>query len=109
MFREGSYKMRPKTIALVVVLTMFIIILLQNMDEVSIDVLFWEAVQMPKLFLILGSIFFGWVLGWFTHLARQKGRRSSKSAGTAQSESTATSDATEEGGKDTGDESGESE
>lgn len=59
--------MKPKTIALLVVLALFVIILIQNMGEVTIQILFWP-IRMPKLILILASALLGWVIGWFSHL-----------------------------------------
>ena len=67
--------MKPKTIALLGVGVLFAIILFQNMDDVEFKVLFWEPLEMPKLVLVLSSVFLGWVIGWITHMAYQKGKK----------------------------------
>ena len=60
--------MKPKTILLLVVAAIFAIILFQNMTPLYFQILFW-SIQVPKLVLVLVSIFLGWVIGRFTHLA----------------------------------------
>ncbi|MFQ6112727.1 MAG: LapA family protein [bacterium] len=69
--------MKAKTIALLVVLALFVIILIQNMSEVQIHILLWP-ITMPKLILILASVLLGWIVGWFGHLAYQGGKEKSK-------------------------------
>jgi len=66
-------KLKPKTIALLVVAALVVIILVQNMDSVEFHILVWHM-QVPKLVLILISVLFGWVAGWFTHFAYSKGK-----------------------------------
>ncbi|MFQ5772714.1 MAG: lipopolysaccharide assembly protein LapA domain-containing protein [bacterium] len=70
--------MKAKTIALLVVLGLFVIILIQNMSEVQIHILLWP-ITMPKLILILASALLGWVVGWFSHVAYRSGKEKSKS------------------------------
>jgi len=67
-------KLQPKTIALLVVLALFVIVLFQNSDATSIELLFWE-VNIPLFVLILSTIILGWVMGWITHMAYQKGKK----------------------------------
>jgi len=66
-------KLKPKTIALLVVLAVVLFVLLQNMREAEINLLFWE-IEMPLLVLMLSTLFLGWVVGWFTHLIYHKGK-----------------------------------
>ena len=72
--------MKPKTIVIIVVGVLFAIILFQNMGDVEFKVLFWEPLEMPKLILVLSSVFLGWVMGWLTHLAYQKGKKKAAKA-----------------------------
>ncbi len=72
--------MKPKTIAVMVVGVLFAIILFQNMGDVEFKVLFWEPLEMPKLILVLSSVFLGWVMGWLTHMAYQKGKKKAAKA-----------------------------
>ena len=67
--------MKPKTIVIIVVGVLFAIILFQNMGDVEFKVLFWEPLEMPKLILVLSSVFLGWAMGWLTHMAYQKGKK----------------------------------
>lgn len=66
--------MKPKTIALLVVAAIFVIILLQNMDETRIQLLFW-TIRIPLLIQLLVSIFLGWVVGWFMHATYARGKK----------------------------------
>lgn len=72
--------MKPKTIVIIVVGVLFTIILFQNMGDVEFKVLFWEPLEMPKLILVLSSVFLGWVMGWLTHMAYQKGKKKAAKA-----------------------------
>lgn len=74
--------MKPKNIVLTVVAALFAIVLLQNLDEIEITILFWKAVEMPKLALIISSILLGWIVGWFSHMAyRRKKQKESTDSG----------------------------
>ena len=73
-------KLKPKTIVLLVVAALFTFVLFQNMGSVKINVFFWEPINMPKLVLILSSIFFGWIIGWLTHMAYEKGKKKAAKA-----------------------------
>jgi len=68
-------KLQPKTIAILVVLALFVIVLFQNSDATSIELLFWDLVNIPLFILILSTIILGWVMGWITHMAYQKGKK----------------------------------
>ncbi len=70
--------MKPKTIALLVVIGLFVIILVQNMSQVEIRVLLW-SINMPKLILILASVFLGLIVGWFGHIAFRARKEEPKS------------------------------
>ncbi|MFQ5772156.1 MAG: hypothetical protein ACE5HX_16585 [bacterium] len=65
--------MKPKTIALLAILALFLVILIQNISTIELNILFWP-IWMPKLILILSSVFLGWLVGWFTHLAYRRGK-----------------------------------
>ena len=65
--------MRPKTIALFLLMTILVIILLQNMRRTAFMILFWP-IEMPLLVLVTSSIFLGMVIGWFGHISFRKGR-----------------------------------
>ncbi len=65
--------MKPKTIALLAALSIFVVILIQNMKPAPIQLLFW-SISMPRLILLLACVSFGWILGWFTHLAYFTGK-----------------------------------
>jgi len=73
--RKEFMKLQPKTIALLVVLALFVIVLFQNSDATSIELLFWDLVNIPLFVLILSTIILGWVMGWITHMAYQKGKK----------------------------------
>ena len=68
-------KLQPKTIAILVVLALFVIVLFQNSDSISIELLFWDLLNIPLFVLILSTIILGWVMGWLTHMAYQKGKK----------------------------------
>ncbi len=73
-------KLQPKTIALLAVLALFVIVLFQNSDATSIELLFWDLVNIPLFVLILSTIILGWVMGWLTHMAYQKGKKKASKA-----------------------------
>ncbi len=64
-------KLQPKTIALLAVLALFVIVLFQNSDAISIELLFWDLLHIPLFILILSTMILGWVMGWLTHMAYQ--------------------------------------
>jgi uncharacterized integral membrane protein len=65
--------MKPKQIAILVVIALFVTILLQNMDGVALELLFW-SIYVPKLILIIAAIFLGFVTGWFAKLGFRRGK-----------------------------------
>lgn len=83
--------MKPKTIAITVVVALFLFILLQNMQNTPVTVLAWK-VSMPRLILILTSVVVGWLAGWVSHMAYRRNKdkarpAKAKSAAAAPSES----------------------
>ncbi|MFQ5652999.1 MAG: lipopolysaccharide assembly protein LapA domain-containing protein, partial [bacterium] len=68
-------RITPKKTVLWVSLLLFAIVLLQNSDPTPLELLFWQ-VQMPLFILILSTLFIGCTIGWLTHLAYAKGRKS---------------------------------
>lgn len=81
--------MKPKTIAILIVLALFIIVLLQNMDNIVLQLLLWN-IQMPLLILILSSVFLGWIVGWFTHVTYHRGKQKTTSEKTKVKKTVAT-------------------
>ena len=71
--------MKPKTILSLLPAVLFIIVLLQNMDEVDVTFLFWHT-EMPKLVLmiLMMVIGIGITTGWFMHLAYRKNKQHKK-------------------------------
>ena len=65
--------MKPKTIPLLILVALVVIVLAQNMETVFIRLLFW-SVSAPLLIFLLGALFSGIVIGWFSHLAYFKGK-----------------------------------
>jgi len=53
---------RPKTIIWGVFIILLLIIILQNVEAVTISVLFWSLPPIPKLVLILVSMLLGSIL-----------------------------------------------
>ena len=68
-------KLQPKTIALLVVSALFVFVLFQNSDPTRVKLLFWTLVNLPLFVLILSTIILGWAMGWLTHMAYQKGKK----------------------------------
>ena len=68
-------KLQPKTIAILAILALFGFILFQNSDLTRVRVLFWTLFDIPLFILILSTIILGWGMGWFTHVAYQKGKK----------------------------------
>ena len=58
----------PAGVALVIAALLLVVIVLQNLEPTSIDLLFWSIAHVPKLVLILGSMLVG-ALTW--ELARR--------------------------------------
>ncbi len=73
-------KLQPKTIALLAVLALFVFVLFQNSDPTRVKLLFWTLVNLPLFVLILSTIILGWVMGWLTHMAYQKGKKKAAKA-----------------------------
>jgi uncharacterized integral membrane protein len=70
--------MKPKTIFLLILVALIAVVLLQNMTTVPIRLLFW-SVSAPLLIFLLGAVFVGWLVGWFSHLAYFKGKYEARS------------------------------
>ncbi len=68
---------RPKFILWTLFLILFTTIVLQNVEPVDIDLLFWSLPQMPKLVLILASMLVGMIvmllIVWDLRSRRRKG------------------------------------
>ncbi len=55
--------MKPKTIIILIILVLFLIVLLQNTQVVTLRFLFWEISMSPIIFLA-ASLFIGVVIGY---------------------------------------------
>lgn len=71
--------MKPKTIAILVVALLFVIILFINSEETEVQFLI-GSIRMPLFALIVSNIILGWIVGWFSHVAFARGRKSTKPA-----------------------------
>ncbi len=69
--------MKPKTILSFAPAVIFIIVLLQNMDEVDITFLLWHT-EMPKLVLMILMMVIGIIAGWFIHMSYRKYKQTQK-------------------------------
>jgi uncharacterized integral membrane protein len=59
--------MKPKTIALLVLIGLFLIILAQNAQVVTLRLLFWE-IGMSQIILLSVAMFVGFILGFIVAL-----------------------------------------
>lgn len=65
--------MKPKVIAILVLALLLIIILVQNLQTINFNVLFWSF-GLSKLILILLSAVIGFIAGYLTFLLATKRR-----------------------------------
>ena len=56
------------------------VVLMQNIDSVGFQVLFWKPVQMPLVVLLLVSLLIGFGAGWLTRALRHKQALDKKNA-----------------------------
>lgn len=56
-------KLGPRGTGVALLALLFVIVVLQNLDNVEIDILFWE-IQVPKLFFFIGLTAFGFAVGY---------------------------------------------
>lgn len=56
----------PKGLALVGAMLLVMIVGFQNMEPADIDLLFWDLMEVPKLYMIVGFTVFGFVVGLLT-------------------------------------------
>jgi uncharacterized integral membrane protein len=71
-------KPKPRTIVLIVIIVLFLIILIQNSRTTPINLLLWEVAQLPLFLLIIVVMLVGFVLGWFGHVAYNRGKQKGK-------------------------------
>ena len=64
-------KLTPKQITILVASVLFLIVLLQNTQMVTLHLLFW-SVSMSQIILFLMMLAFGFILGYFSHTLRLK-------------------------------------
>ncbi|MBU2063420.1 MAG: LapA family protein [Candidatus Omnitrophica bacterium] len=62
--------MKPKTIALLILAGLFIVVLLQNTQVVSVQFLFWE-ISMSRIILLPVVMGMGFIIGFF--MGKRKG------------------------------------
>jgi uncharacterized integral membrane protein len=77
--RTMKRHMKPKTIAILVVLFLFLIVLFQNSQAVRLQILFWEITRAPTFLIIGVTLLMGLLIGWFGHLLYARGKRSVRS------------------------------
>lgn len=68
--------MKPKTIIVLILLSLFLIILLQNTKVVKIQLLFWK-IGMSRIIMLPITLFLGIVIGFI--IGKTKKRRGVKS------------------------------
>lgn len=78
-------KLKPKTIAILVAVVLFTIILYQNSDRTEIDILFWHLLEVPLFGLILFSLLLGVAIGYTLHFAQLRAKKKSASIRNTQS------------------------
>ena len=66
---------RPKTIIWAIVIALLCIIIFQNVEDVTLDILFWSTPPLPKLVFILVAMLLGSLL---TLVIRYEMRRNKK-------------------------------
>lgn len=69
--------MKPKTFLVFALMTLFVTILLQNMEIVTLRLLFWK-VEMSRVILIALVMFIGMVLGYIFGTVQLKRRKKAK-------------------------------
>ncbi|MBU0635232.1 MAG: LapA family protein [Candidatus Omnitrophica bacterium] len=62
--------MKPKTIALLILAGLFIVVLLQNTQVVSVQFLFWK-ISMSRIILLPVVMGMGFIIGFF--MGKRKG------------------------------------
>lgn len=71
----NNFWTRPKTIIWTIVIVLLGIVIFQNVEPVTLDVLFWSTPPLPKLVFILISMLVGAIL---TLVIRYELRRNKK-------------------------------
>lgn len=66
--------MRPKVIALLVLVLLFLVIMAQNTHIITLNLLFW-TVSMSQIILIAFALFSGFVIGYLTSMLIKKARK----------------------------------
>ena len=64
--------MKFKTIIILLLLLVFTIILFQNLEKVSIQLLFWEFEMVPLFILFPLTLFLGVIIGFLLSSSRKK-------------------------------------
>ena len=64
--------MKIKTILILFILLIFAIILFQNLEKVSIQLLFWEFEMVPLFILFPLTLFIGVIIGFLLSSSRKK-------------------------------------
>lgn len=71
-----DFFLRPRVIAWILFITIFSIIIFQNVEPITFKVLFWSFLSLPKLVLILLSMLLGSILtliiSWDIRHSKQK-------------------------------------
>ncbi len=64
--------MKFKTLLILFILLIFVIILFQNLEKVSIHLLFWEFEMVPLFILFPLTLFLGVIIGFLLSSSRKK-------------------------------------
>ena len=67
--------MKFKTILILFILLIFAIILFQNLEKVSIQLLFWEFEMVPLFILFPLTLLIGVIIGFLLSSSRKKKKR----------------------------------
>ena len=67
--------MRFKTVLILFILLIFAIILFQNLEKVSIQLLFWEFEMVPLFILFPLTLLIGVIIGFLLSSTRKKKKR----------------------------------
>lgn len=67
----GRMDMKPKVIAILVLIVLFLIILAQNTHVIALNLLFW-TISMSQIILIAFVLVGGFVIGYLTSMLTRK-------------------------------------
>ena len=74
MPEKGTAEMKPKTAFILTVTAVLLLIMLQNTQTVSVDLLFW-SIMLPQILLIFLTFIFGLLVGYLAATLKSGVRR----------------------------------